>query len=114
MDADTVLGPLKEDKAKYIAIKEVYNIIDELQNDEEGSIGSWKLVSYVFNDDIGVPGVAGKLKADGSWETDLAFSPSGDGLCAYVFETSDDSAIVAFRGSQRCQTYTAAKFPQTA
>ncbi len=98
LDSSKVLGKIK-DRAKYVAIEEVYNIINELEDGKAGSIGSWKLVSYVFNDDIGVPGVAGKLTSDG-WDTDLAYSTSGDGLCAYVFETSDDSAIVAFRGSQ--------------
>ena len=88
-----------DDAAAKVNINYIYNIIDELQKDEEGSIGSWKLVSYVFNDDIGVKGVAGKL-VDGAWVTDDEFSSSGDGLCAYVFETSEDSAIVAFRGSE--------------
>ncbi len=98
---EKVLGSemLKDDEAKKVAVSAVFDIIDELQSDKEGSIGSWKLVSYVFNDDIGVKGVAGKL-VDGAWVTDDEFSSSGDGLCAYVFETSDDSAIVAFRGSQ--------------
>ncbi len=106
---------LEGNEAKKVAISAVYDIIGELQDDKAGSIGSWKLVSFVFNDDVGKPGVAGKLKADGSWDYgEKAFCPSGDGLCACVFETSDDSAIMAFRGSQRCQTDTAAKFPQTA
>lgn len=101
VDADIVLDSLKENKAKYEAIEEVYEIIKELEKGEAGSIGSWKVVSFVFNDDVGKPGVAGKLKADGSWDYgEEAFSTGGDGLCAYVFETSDDSAIVAFRGSQ--------------
>lgn len=98
LDSTAVLETLKEDRAKYVAIEEVYNIIEELQNNEEGSIGSWKLVSYVFNDDIGVAGMAGKYE-NGTW-SNKQFSTSGDGLCAYVFETSNDSAIVAFRGSQ--------------
>ncbi len=84
------------DESKRVAISEVYDIIEEI---EHGDLGNWKLVSYVFNDDIGEPGMAGKLTSDG-WDTDLAYSTSGDGLCAYVFETADDSAIVAFRGSQ--------------
>lgn len=100
LDSSKVLGKIK-DRAKYVAIEEVYNIINELEDGKAGSIGSWKLVSFVFNDDVGKPGVAGKLKDDGSWDYgDAPFSTSGDGLCAYVFETSDDSAIVAFRGSQ--------------
>lgn len=90
---------LEGNEAKKVAVSAVYDIIEELQDDKVGSIGSWKLVSFVFNDDIGVKGVAGKL-VDGQWVTDNEFSPSGDGLCAYVFETADDSAIVAFRGSQ--------------
>ncbi len=90
-----------DNAAAEVSINYIYDIIDELQKDEAGSIGSWKLVSFVFNDDVGKPGVVGKLKADGSWDYgDGPFSPSGDGLCAYVFETADDSAIVAFRGSQ--------------
>lgn len=84
---------IKNNEAKKVAISEVYSIINEIKT---GELGSWKLVSYVFNDDIGVPGVAGKLKADGSWETDLAFSTSGDGLCAYVFETSDDITALCY------------------
>ncbi len=87
-----------DDAAAEVNINYIYDIIDELQKDEEGSIGSWKLVSYVFNDDIGVAGMAGKYE-NGTW-ANKQFSTSGDGLCAYVFETSDDSAIVAFRGSQ--------------
>ena len=83
------------DESKRVAISEVYDIIEEI---EHGDLGNWKLVSYVFNDDIGVPGIAGKL-TDQDWLHEN-FSPSGDGLCAYVFETADDSAIVAFRGSQ--------------
>lgn len=71
LDSAAVLDDIK-DRAKYVAIEEVYNIIDELQSDKDGSIGSWKLVSYVFNDDIGVKGVAGKL-VDGAWVTDYEF-----------------------------------------
>lgn len=80
------------DESKRVAISEVYDIIEEI---EHGDLGNWKLVSYVFNDDIGEKGVAGKL-VDGKWTTDNEFSPSGDGLCAYVFETSDDSANLCY------------------
>lgn len=90
------LKDIEDNDAKKAMVFDVYKIIDEIKN---GELGSWKLVSYVFNDDIGVKGVAGKL-VDGAWVTDDEFSSSGDGLCAYVFETSDDSAIVAFRGSE--------------
>ena len=90
-----ILEDIEDNEAKKAAISDVYQIIDEIKN---GELGSWKLVSYVFNDDIGVPGVARELTSDG-WVHEN-FSPSGDGLCAYVFETSDDSAIVAFRGSE--------------
>ena len=78
-----------------MAIEEVYNIINELEKGEAGGIGSWKQVSYVFNDDIGEKGVAGKL-VDGQWIIDDKFSPSGDGLCAYVFETSDDITALCY------------------
>ena len=89
------LKDIKDNEAKKVMISDVYKLIDEITT---GDLGSWKLVSYIFNDDIGVPGVAGELTSDG-WVHEN-FSISGDGLCAYVFETSDDSAIVAFRGSQ--------------
>ncbi len=80
------------DEGKRVAISEVYDIIEEI---EHGDLGNWKLVSYVFNDDIGKKGVAGKL-VDGKWTTDNEFSPSGDGLCAYVFETSDDITALCY------------------
>ncbi len=60
LDSDAVLDDIK-DRAKYVAIEDVYNIIKELEEGKAGSIGSWKLVSYVFNDDIGVPVVAADL-----------------------------------------------------
>ncbi len=104
---ETVISMI-EDKAKYdevdekkvlqtiTKVNEIFDIIEDIEN---GEIGSWKLVAYVYNDNMGDNGVAGKI-VNGEWIVDATFSTGGNGMCTYVFETSEDSAIVAFRGSQ--------------
>lgn len=93
-DRDWVLG-LIDDPVKKQMAKEKYSVIDDITS---GEIGSWKVVSYVDNNTIGTPGMAGQL-VNGSW-VHHNFSNSGDGLAAMVFETGAGRAITAFRGSE--------------
>lgn len=91
---DEVLKHVSDPKTEQL-IAEKFAIIEDIKI---GEIGSWKVVSYVDNNQIGKKGTAGKL-VDGTW-VQYDFSSSGDGLAAMVFETGNGQAITAFRGSE--------------
>lgn len=100
LDKVTVLSRI-ENPAIRERVAEMYDIIDDIENDRYG-IGSWKVRSFVWNDVIGRQGQVGNF-VDGAWNIDN-FSSSGNGLCAMVFETEENNAIVAFRGSDAMTT----------
>lgn len=59
LDRKTVLSRI-ENPAIRERVAEMYNIIDDIVNDNDG-IGSWKLKSFAWNDNIGEAGQAGNL-----------------------------------------------------
>ena len=81
-------------KQKQSAIDRL-ELLDEICN---GSVGLWKVVSYVDNNSLGEGGVVGTINENGHNTTQ--FSARGDGLFGVVFETQPGSAVVAFRGSE--------------